>query len=145
MFLFFYFRTDLYIASGKRRAQTACKIQRVLAVTVQADGFRHYVRPFAGDTAHPAVLHHFQSLRQRLFFAFDQRASLGAVQSRFDNTISNLQTSVENQTAARGRIMDADFASESAALSRAQILSQASTAMIAQANQVPQGVMKLLN
>jgi flagellin len=75
----------------------------------------------------------------------EQRASLGAVQSRFDNTIANLQTSVENQTAARGRIMDADFASESAALSRAQILSQASTAMIAQANQVPQGVMKLLN
>ena len=75
----------------------------------------------------------------------EQRASLGAVQSRFDNTISNLQTSVENQTAARGRIMDADFAAESAALSRAQILSQASTAMIAQANQAPQSVMKLLN
>ncbi len=75
----------------------------------------------------------------------EQRASLGAVQSRFDNTIANLQTSVENQTAARGRIMDADFASESAALSRAQILSQASTAMIAQANQAPQSVMKLLN
>lgn len=75
----------------------------------------------------------------------EQRASLGAVQSRFDNTIANLQTSVENQTAARGRIMDADFAAESAALSRAQILSQASTAMIAQANQAPQSVMKLLN
>lgn len=75
----------------------------------------------------------------------EQRASLGAVQSRFDNTISNLQSSVENQTAARGRIMDADFAAESAALSRAQILSQASTAMIAQANQAPQSVMKLLN
>lgn len=75
----------------------------------------------------------------------EQRATLGAVQSRFDNTIANLQTSVENQSAARGRIMDADFASESAALSRAQILSQASTAMIAQANQAPQSVMKLLN
>lgn len=75
----------------------------------------------------------------------EQRAGLGAMQSRFDNTISNLQTSVENQTAARGRIMDADFAAESAALSRAQILSQASTAMIAQANQAPQSVMKLLN
>lgn len=75
----------------------------------------------------------------------EKRSSLGAIQSRFDNTISNLQTSIENQSAARGRIMDADFATESANLSRAQILQQASTAMIAQANQVPQGVMKLLN
>lgn len=74
----------------------------------------------------------------------EQRASLGAVQSRFDNTISNLQTSVENQTAAKGRIKDADFATESANLSRSQILSQASTAMIAQANQLSQGVMSLL-
>lgn len=85
------------------------------------------------------------ALDQAIQAVNEQRASLGAVQSRFDNTIANLQTSVENQTAARGRIMDADFASESAALSRAQILSQASTAMIAQANQAPQSVMKLLN
>lgn len=75
----------------------------------------------------------------------EQRAGLGAVQSRFDNTIANLESSLENQSAAKGRIMDADFAAESAALSRAQILSQASTAMIAQANQAPQSVMKLLN
>lgn len=75
----------------------------------------------------------------------EKRSSLGAIQSRFDNTIANLQTSIENQSAARGRIIDADFAAESANLSRAQILQQASTAMIAQANQVPQGVMKLLN
>ena len=74
----------------------------------------------------------------------EQRATLGAVQSRFDNTISNLQSSVENQTAAKGRIKDADFATESANLSRSQILSQASTAMIAQANQLSQGVMSLL-
>lgn len=85
------------------------------------------------------------ALDQAIQAVNEQRASLGAVQSRFDNTIANLQTSVENQTAARGRIMDADFAAESAALSRAQILSQASTAMIAQANQAPQSVMKLLN
>lgn len=74
----------------------------------------------------------------------EKRASLGAIQSRFDNTINNLNTSIENQSAARGRIVDADFASESANLSRAQILQQASTAMIAQANQLSQGVMSLL-
>ncbi|GAB3186910.1 flagellin N-terminal helical domain-containing protein [Hydrogenophaga aquatica] len=72
------------------------------------------------------------------------RATLGAVQSRFENTISFLQGAVENQSAARGRIMDADFASETANLSRSQILQQAGTAMIAQANQLPQGVLALL-
>ena len=72
------------------------------------------------------------------------RATLGAVQSRFENTVNFLRTSVENQAAARGRIMDADFASETANLSRAQILQQAGTAMIAQANQMPQGVLALL-
>ena len=73
-----------------------------------------------------------------------RRASLGALQSRFENTISYLRTAGENQSAARSRIMDADFASETANLSRAQILQQAGTAMIAQANQLPQGVLSLL-
>jgi flagellin len=74
----------------------------------------------------------------------ERRASLGAVQSRFENTVSFLQNAVENQSAARGRIMDADFATETANLSRSQILQQAGTAMIAQANQLPQGVLALL-
>ena len=73
-----------------------------------------------------------------------ERAMYGATQSRFDSVISNLQVSVENQTAARSRIMDTDFASETANLSRAQILQQAGNAMIAQANQLPQQVLSLL-
>jgi len=72
------------------------------------------------------------------------RAQLGAVQSRFEKTINFLQTGIENQAAARGRIMDADFASETSNLSRVQILQQAGTAMIAQANQMPQSVLQLL-
>ena len=72
------------------------------------------------------------------------RAKLGAVQSRFENTISFLRSAVEQQSAAKGRIMDADFAAETANLSRTQILQQAGTAMIAQANQVPQNVLTLL-
>ncbi len=72
------------------------------------------------------------------------RAKLGAVQSRFENTVNFLRSAVENQSAARGRIMDADFAAETANLSRTQILQQAGTAMIAQANQLPQGVLALL-
>ena len=74
----------------------------------------------------------------------DKRADMGATQNRLDTIISNLQVSLENQTAARGRIMDADFASETANLSRAQILQQAGNAMLSQANQLPQQVLKLL-
>ncbi|MDB5820392.1 MAG: flagellin, partial [Rhizobacter sp.] len=73
-----------------------------------------------------------------------QRATFGATQSRFEAVIGNLQAGVENQSAARGRIMDADFATETANLSRAQILQKAGTAMVAQANQMPQGVLALL-
>jgi flagellin len=73
-----------------------------------------------------------------------ERAVYGATQSRFDAIISNLQVASENQTAARSRIMDADFAVETANLSRAQILQQAGNAMVAQANQLPQQVLKLL-
>ena len=72
------------------------------------------------------------------------RAALGAVQNRFSSTIENLQTGSENLSASRSRIQDADFAAETANLSRAQVLQQAGTAMIAQANQLPQQVLSLL-
>mgnify|MGYP000235110454 CR=1 FL=1 len=72
------------------------------------------------------------------------RADLGATQNRFDATITNLQTTTENLSAARSRILDADFAAETANLTRSQIMVQAGTAMLAQANQVPQGVLSLL-
>ncbi|OBS30465.1 flagellin [Tepidimonas fonticaldi] len=73
-----------------------------------------------------------------------RRAELGAYMSRFENVMTNLRVGIEKQTAARGRIMDADFAAETANLSRTQILQQAGTAMIAQANQLPQNVLALL-
>ena len=72
------------------------------------------------------------------------RANLGALQSRFENVVSNIQIASENVAAARGRIVDADFAQETANFSRAQILQQAGTAMVAQANQLPQQVLQLL-
>jgi flagellin len=72
------------------------------------------------------------------------RATLGAVQNRFQSTISNLSVSVENTSAAKSRIMDADYAAETANMTRAQILQQAGTAMLAQANAVPQTVLTLL-
>ncbi|MFO1266361.1 MAG: flagellin [Rubrivivax sp.] len=73
-----------------------------------------------------------------------QRGTFGAVQNRFENVVATLQTQVENQTAARSRIMDADYATETANLSRASILQQAGNAMVAQANQLPQQVLALL-
>jgi flagellin len=73
-----------------------------------------------------------------------ERATYGAAQNRFDAVISNLQISVENQSAAKSRITDADFAQETANLSRASILQQAGNAMIAQANQLPSQVLSLL-
>jgi flagellin len=74
----------------------------------------------------------------------ESRAKLGAIQNRFSSTIANLQTTTENLSASRGRIVDADFASETANLTRGQILQQAGTAMLAQANGLPQNVLSLL-
>jgi flagellin len=73
-----------------------------------------------------------------------QRAQLGAQASRLETTVANLKNSSENLSASRGRIVDADFAAETAALARQQILQQAGNAMVVQANQMPQGVLALL-
>ena len=73
-----------------------------------------------------------------------ERAKYGAAQSRFESTINNLQVGIESQTASRGRIVDADFAVETAAMTRAQILQQAGSAMVSQANSAPQSVLSLL-
>jgi len=74
----------------------------------------------------------------------NQRAAYGALQSRFSSTISNLSTTTENLSASRSRIQDTDFAAETASLTRGQILQQAGTAMLAQANSLPNGVLSLL-
>ena len=74
----------------------------------------------------------------------DLRSTFGAIQNRFESTINNLSTTVENLSASRSRILDADFAAETANLTRAQILQQAGTAMLAQANALPQNVLSLL-
>jgi flagellin len=73
-----------------------------------------------------------------------QRGTFGAVQNRFENVVATLMVASENQAAARSRIMDADYAAETASMSRAQILQQAGNAMVAQANQLPQQVLSLL-
>ena len=72
------------------------------------------------------------------------RANLGAVQNRFSSVVSNLQTTSENLSASRSRIQDTDFAAETANMTKAQILQQAGTAMLAQANSLPNSVLSLL-
>ena len=74
----------------------------------------------------------------------DARANLGAIQNRFSSVVANLQTTSENMAASRSRIQDTDFAAETASLTRAQILQQAGTAMLAQANSLPNSVLSLL-
>ena len=89
-----------------------------------------------------------QALRQQADAALNQintaRAKLGAVQSRFESAIANIQIASENASAAKSRIMDTDFAAETANMTRAQILQQAGNAMLSQANQLPQQVLSLL-
>jgi flagellin len=95
-----------------------------------------------GDSA--AVLDVIDLIDVAIDKVSSERSVLGASQSRFESAISYLQISTENQSAARSRIMDADFAIETSNLSRSQILSQAGSAMLAQANQLPQSVLSLL-
>ena len=88
--------------------------------------------------------HSLKTVDSALQYIAGERAKLGALQSRFETSIAALQVTSENMSASRGRIQDADFAAETANLSRTQILQQAGTAMVAQANQLPQGVLALL-
>ena len=84
------------------------------------------------------------SIDNALMYVLAERASLGAIENRLDHTVNNLSNVVTNTSAAKGRIEDADFAAESTKLTRAQILAQASTSMLAQANQSKQNVLSLL-
>lgn len=99
---------------------------------------------FIGGTDFIAAQSAIDLLDSALGFVNAARAKWGAVQNRFDAIVSSLQITVENQSAAKSRIMDADFAVETANLTRGQILQQAGTAMLAQANSLPTGVLSLL-
>lgn len=111
--------------------------------TTTLNGLTQGAAATLGSTASDARLS-MEAIDAALDAVNSVRATYGATQNRFDAIISNLQIASENQAAARSRIMDADFAAETANLSRAQILQQAGTAMVAQANQLPQSVMQLL-
>src|SRR5690606_8978588 len=92
------------------------------------------------DAANDAI----QRIDSALTSVSDLRSTLGAIQNRFESTIANLQATTENLSASRSRILDADFAAETAHLTRGQILQQAGVAMLAQANSLPNNVLALL-
>jgi flagellin len=120
---------------------TASEITTVAGTYGNVPGSRAKIDSTADSTAIGTVIDDIDSAINKVN---SERATMGASQSRFDAVIASLQISIENQSAARSRIMDADFASETANLSRAQILQQAGNAMVAQANQLPQQVLTLL-
>ena len=125
--------------AGSQVFQVGANVGDTLTVTTTA------VTTVAGDLLSAANANTaIGALDSKLDAITTDRAKYGAAMSRFSYAISNLQITGENQTAARGRIMDADFAAETANLSRSQILQQAGTAMVAQANQLPNQVMALL-
>ena len=120
-------------------------LSTLLTVTTLTGGASPASRAAIGSAADADTLKTvIQDIDAALDLVNSERATLGSSQSRFESVIANLQISAENQSAARGRIMDADFAAETANLSRTQILQQAGTAMVAQANQLPQSVLQLL-
>ena len=120
-------------------------LSTALTVTTLTGGATPASRAVIGSSADSAALATIiNNVDAALDLINSERATLGASQSRFESVIANLQISAENQAAARSRIMDADFAAETANLSRTQILQQAGTAMVAQANQLPQQVLQLL-
>ncbi|SEK51183.1 flagellin [Pseudoxanthomonas sp. GM95] len=98
-----------------------------------------------GVTAGTGVADQLTAIDDALTLVSGARADLGAVQNRFTSVVANLSTTSENLSAARSRIQDTDYAKESAALTRNQILQQAGTAMLAQANQSSSGVLKLIS
>lgn len=124
--------------SGSLSALTAAEV----IATVTGTGTGATVADISDSSA--AALNAIKDIDVALDRLNTERANYGAAQNRFESVIANLQVSSENVAAARGRIMDADFAVETSNLSRAQILQQAGTAMVAQANALPQQVLQLL-
>ncbi|WP_066332538.1 flagellin N-terminal helical domain-containing protein [Azohydromonas lata] len=132
--------SDDTIAIKTKNMTTATEI-----VTVAGSDNTGAGRSVIDNTADNAAIHTvMDNIDKAINLVNNERATMGANQSRFESVISNLQSASESQSAAKSRIMDTDFAAETANLSRAQILQQAGTAMLAQANQQPQQVMSLL-
>ena len=133
----FVFQVGANVSADNQIAITTTDIATLMTASTQGAGA---TLGATSATAHTAMT----AIDTALNVVNSARSQFGAVQNRFEAVVSNLQVASENQAASRARIMDADFAVETSNLSRSQILQQAGTAMVAQANQLPQGVLALL-
>ena len=131
---------------GSERARSYCLDEIRGLIDAAADDVRFYPLPARGLQGRVGLA----SLPDGIVWTGlpatinSARSSLGAYQNRFSSVVTSLQTTSENLSASRSRIVDADFAAETANLTRNQILQQAGTAMLAQANSLPQNVLSLL-
>jgi flagellin len=133
--------TDIQVGANTGQTITIAKIDLETIAKTLNDGTATAVTDLTTAAKSTAAI---TALDTALKNVTGLRADLGATQNRFSYSISNLQSSVENQSAAKSRIMDTDFAAETASMTRGQILQQAGTAMLAQANSLPNGVLALL-
>ena len=133
----FTFQVGANTSSDNQITVTTTDVGALMATSTQGAGATIGTTVTAARTAMTAIDSALNAVNA-------ERSKYGAVQNRFDAVVSNIRLASENQAASRARIMDADFAVEASNLSRAQILQQAGTAMVAQANQLPQGVLALL-
>ncbi|EPB0865855.1 flagellin, partial [Yersinia enterocolitica] len=131
------------LATAVKTATTAGEAVNGNARTVAAEGFDVLKGQVAADGT-AAGTTPLADIDKALKAVDTQRSVLGASQNRFESTITNLNNTVNNLTSARSRIQDADYSTEVSNMSRAQILQQAGTSVLAQANQVPQTVLSLL-
>jgi flagellin len=130
--------SDNRITVSIQNLSTVDGIKEILALDTSTTG------GIGSDVTATAVRSIIDNIDTAIKSIDDMRSKLGATQNRFSATIDNLSNAIENQSAAKSRIMDADFAVETANLSRSQILQQAGSSMLAQANQAPQSVLSLL-
>lgn len=130
--------SDNRITVSIQNLSTVAGMSKILALATSAKGG---IGSGVTATAVRSIIDHIDTAIKSID---DMRSKLGAAQNRFSATIDNLSNAIENQSAAKSRIMDADFAVETANLSRSQILQQAGSSMLAQANQAPQSVLSLL-
>jgi flagellin len=135
------FNNTTVIASTTYSFQVGANASTDNQILISGSGYSGTALAFTSTTS---ALSSITALDIDIDAATTARSKWGAAQNRFDAVITNLRTSSENSAAAAGRILDADYAQETAKLSRAQVLQQAGTAMVAQANQSPQMVLQLL-
>jgi flagellin len=124
--------------------QVGANKSQTVGLTINGTTAAHLYLSSINITTTTAASNALSALDGALNSISDIRAGLGAMQNRFSSTVANLQNVAENLSASRSRIMDADFANETAEMTKAQILIQSGTAMLAQANQLPQQVLSLL-